>query len=153
MLSTPFSTKTLHMFHKNIRPPLRSFFRRNKKKDNVNPKTPRFKFYRGVLIIFCGTGGLMLWSRLANNKIEIIADPKKPGLLDTLEKNPVFMKPYHQTFWMPMGWMQVFYGALYESPYPVEYKREIYTLRDGENVSIDWAPVKDAYERNLFHNY
>ena len=67
----------------------------------------------------------MLYSRFFNTNVQIIADPKDPELIKTLEANPVFTKPYNQTFWMPMGWMQVFYCALYERPYPIEFKREI----------------------------
>jgi len=85
------------------------------------------------MITFCTIGGLMLYSKLFNNKVQILC-MKTDNNKRIIEENPIFTKGYNQTFWLPMGWMQVFYGALFEVSYPIDYKREILRLRDGEEV-------------------
>lgn len=66
----------------------------------------------------------MLYSRLCNNKVEIICKKTEDNLA-TIEANTIFTKGYYQTFWLPMRWMQVIYGNLYQEPYPIDYQRQI----------------------------
>jgi hypothetical protein len=127
--------------------PSRTLFTRKKQK--VDPKTPRMRFYRNVWYTFVGTGVALMYSRYAYNEVEIICAPTQANEL-LVAQNSIFTKRYTSTFYLPMTWMQVFYGALFEAPLPIDYDREILTLRDQEQIPLDWTPIDCNYESRDF---
>lgn len=95
--------------------------------------------------LFLGTG-LFSYFNFISNKFEIICGHSQHNT-DTINNIRELRLPFYRTsFVLPLRFMEIIYGALFDNNHFFRYDREIVHAVDGEQIVLDWGALHAKFD-------
>ena len=93
-----------------------------------------------------GSLGFLIFTHLYDNDIEFLYKETEENEYIRNSLRDFKRGKVPVTAWLYLRFAQVIYGnVIREGPY-VEFNREIYKDKDGENICLDWTDVHAKYD-------
>lgn len=104
---------------------------------------PLRKYILGAVL---GGTGLFSYFNFIANKHEIICGQSAHNR-ETINAIRELRMPFYRTsFMLPLRFMEIIYGALFDNDHHFEYSREIVSSFDGEHIALDWGSLHAKFD-------